>query len=59
MVEPPKEGETTIHSHLAEALSTFRYAFIDSGHIRATILFSTFLGLVSFYTVWLIQPYMQ
>ena len=59
MVEPPQEGERPIHSHLAEALGTLRYALIDSRHIRATILFSTLLGLASFYTVWLIQPYMQ
>lgn len=59
MVEPPQEGETAIHSHLTEALGTFRYAFLDNRHIQATILFSTLLGLASFYTVWLIQPYMQ
>jgi predicted MFS family arabinose efflux permease len=59
MVEPPQESETAIHSHLAEALRTCRYAFFDNLHIRATILFGTLLGLASFYTVWLIQPYMQ
>ena len=59
MVEPPQEGETAIHSHLAEALRTCRYAFLDNRHIRATILFGALLGLASFYTVWLIQPYMQ
>jgi len=59
MVEPPQETETAIHSHLAEALRTCRYAFLENNHIRATILFGTILGLASFYTVWLIQPYMQ
>lgn len=59
MVEPPQESETVIHSHLAEALRTCRYAFFDNRHIRATILFGSLLGLASFYTVWLIQPYMQ
>jgi predicted MFS family arabinose efflux permease len=59
LVEPPRESETAIHSHLSEALSTCRYAFVDNPHIRATILFGSLLGLASFYTVWLIQPYMQ
>ena len=59
MVEPPQESEAAIRSHLAEALRTCRYAFLDNRHIRATILFGALLGLASFYTVWLIQPYMQ
>jgi MFS family permease len=59
LVEPPQESETAIHSHLAEALRTCRYAFFENRHVRATILFGTVLGIASFYTVWLIQPYMQ
>jgi MFS family permease len=59
MAEPPQESETAIQSHLTEALRTCRYAFLDNRHVRATILFGTLLGIASFYTVWLIQPYMQ
>jgi MFS family permease len=59
LVEPPVESEGVIHSHLGEALRTCRYALIESRHVRATILFGTLLGIASFYTVWLIQPYMQ
>lgn len=57
--EPDAEGENVVHSHLAEAVQTWRYAFVENRHVRATILFGSFLGLASFYTVWLIQPYMQ
>jgi len=57
--EPEAEKEPAIHSHLAEALHTCRYAFLENRHVRATILFGTILGIASFYTVWLIQPYMQ
>ena len=59
MKEPAVEGETQIHSHLAEALKTCRYALLENTHVRATIMFGAVLGLASFYTVWLIQPYMQ
>ncbi|WP_319548852.1 MFS transporter [Desulfogranum marinum] len=59
MKEPAVEGETHIHSHLAEALKTCRYALRENRHVRATIIFGAVLGLASFYTVWLIQPYMQ
>ena len=59
MEEPPVEKETIIHSHLGEALRICRYAFVESRHIRATMLFGTGLGIASFFTVWLIQPYMQ
>ncbi|MEZ4600191.1 MAG: MFS transporter [Syntrophotaleaceae bacterium] len=59
MKEPPQESEAAIQSHLAEALRTCKYAFCDNPHVRATILFGTLLGIASFYTVWLIQPYMQ
>jgi len=59
MTEPPRESEPPIQSHLTEALRTCRYAFFDNRHVRATILFGTGLGIASFFTVWLIQPYMQ
>jgi len=59
MTEPPRETEAPIQSHLTEALSICRYAFFDNRHVRATILFGTGLGIASFFTVWLIQPYMQ
>ena len=59
MTEPPRESEAPIQSHLTEALRTCRYAFFDNRHVRATILFGTGLGIASFFTVWLIQPYMQ
>lgn len=59
LTEPETEAEPAIHSHLMEALHTCRYAFLESRHVRATILFGTVLGIASFYTVWLIQPYMQ
>jgi MFS family permease len=46
-------------SHLAEALRSARYVFIENKALRYNILLNTFLGLSSFYPVWLIQPYMQ
>jgi MFS family permease len=57
--EPPVGQEPVIHSHLAEALRTCRYALRENAAVRTTILFGTLLGLASFYTVWLIQPFMQ
>ena len=57
--EPETEPQPEIGSHLLEALRICRYAFVDNHHLRATILFGTLLGSASFYTVWLIQPYMQ
>lgn len=59
LCEPPVEEVTAIKSHLAEALSVCRYALWDNPAVRNTMLFGTLLGLASFYTVWLIQPYMQ
>ncbi len=59
LTEPEAEKGPAIHSHLAEALHTCRYALLENRHVRATILFGTVLGIASFYTVWLIQPYMQ
>ena len=58
LVEPARQL-TTPASHLAEAWRTARYAFIENRRLRATILLNTFLGIASFYPVWLIQPYMQ
>ena len=57
--EPETDEHTVTKSHLAEAVKTWHYAFIENQKIRVTILFGGFLGLASFYTVWLIQPYMQ
>jgi MFS family permease len=59
MKEPPRDTAIQIHSHLAEALRITRYAFLENRKLRATILLNTFLGIASFYPVWLIQPYMQ
>lgn len=59
MKEPPRDTAIKIHSHLAEALRITRYAFVENRKLRATILLNTFLGIASFYPVWLIQPYMQ
>ncbi len=57
--EPPGEATISSHSHLSEALATCHLAFRQSNVIRSTIFLGTVLGLSSFYTVWLIQPYMQ
>jgi hypothetical protein len=58
LVEPPRELASPA-SHLAEAVRTARYAFVENRRLRATILLNAALGLASFYPVWLIQPYMQ
>jgi hypothetical protein len=58
MVEPRREM-VPIAGHLAEALKSTRYAFLENRRLAATILLNTALGLASFYPVWLIQPYMQ
>ncbi len=58
LVEPAREL-TTPASHLAEAVRTARYAFLENRRLRSTILLNAALGLASFYPVWLIQPYMQ
>jgi MFS family permease len=59
LTEPEAESGPAIHSHLTEALHTCRYVLLENRHVRATIIFGTGLGIASFYTVWLIQPYMQ
>jgi MFS family permease len=57
--ESPADQGPAIQSHLAEAVSVCRYAWREKPAIRLTILFGTLLGLASFYTVWMIQPFMQ
>ena len=59
MAETPREPAIPVHSHLAEAFQTARYAFLENRHLRYTILLNTLLGIASFFPVWLIQPYMQ
>lgn len=59
MKEPPRDVAIQTHSHLAEALRITRYAFLENRRLRSIILLNTFLGIASFYPVWLIQPYMQ
>jgi Major Facilitator Superfamily len=58
MVEPLRE-RVSVANHLAEALKSARYAFVENRRLSATIMLNTALGLASFYPVWLIQPYMQ
>jgi len=58
MTEPRRE--THRHgNHLAQALASARYVFVENRRLRITILLSIVLGLSSFYPVWLIQPYMR
>jgi len=59
LTETPAEKSSAVPSHFAEALRTCRLVFLDSGHLRYTILLAAVLGLASFFPVWLIQPYMQ
>ncbi len=58
MVEPKREPHRH-GNHLAQALASARYVFIENKRLRITILLSITLGLSSFYPVWLIQPYMR
>jgi MFS family permease len=58
MVEPTRVIASPA-SHLAEALRSARYAFVENKSLRYTILLNSVLGIASFYPVWLIQPYMQ
>jgi len=58
MCEPKRECAAP-SGHLAEALRTIRYAFVENRRLRSIILLNTVLGIASFYPVWLIQPYMQ
>ena len=59
LAETPRERSIPARSHLAEALQTARYAFVENRHLRYTILLNTLLGITSFFPVWLIQPYMR
>lgn len=59
LVEPEVEQVQRVRSHFGAAFHTIRYALSNNKSVRFTILMSTALGLVSFYPVWLIQPYMQ
>lgn len=52
--EPHRHG-----SHLAEAIASARYVFLENRRLRVTVLLSVVLGISSFYPVWLIQPYMR
>ncbi len=54
---PP--AEHVRQSHLHEMFSIWKLAWRKNRGIRSTILLGTCLGLVSFYPVWLIQPFMQ
>jgi MFS family permease len=58
LTEPRREPHHRT-SHLAEAIASARYVFVENRRLRVTILFSVALGLSSFYPVWLIQPYMR
>lgn len=58
LTEPPRQ-ESGSASHLAEAAAVVRFAFGESRYLRRALLLTAFLGLASFYPVWLIQPYMQ
>jgi MFS family permease len=55
----PKREPRRYGGHLAEALASARYVFVENRKLRITVLLSVVLGLSSFYPVWLIQPYMR
>ena len=59
MVETPRDEHLHGRSHIGEAVRTARYAFLENRRLRNTILLNTFLGIASFFPVWLIQPYMR
>ncbi|WP_028584743.1 MFS transporter [Desulfogranum mediterraneum] len=58
LIEPERDIKPAVH-HLREARQTTRYALLENRRLRYTIILNIILGLVSFYPVWLIQPYMQ
>lgn len=58
LAEPQRQITATV-SHLTDALHSVRYALVENRRLRSIILLNSFLGLASFYPVWLIQPYMQ
>ncbi len=51
MVETPRESAVPGRSHLAAAVQTARYAFLDNRHLRYTILLNMLLGIASFFPV--------
>jgi MFS family permease len=57
--ETPSEPFEATHSHLRHAIEIARKAFWGHPGLRWSIILAAFLGLASFYPVWLIQPYMQ
>lgn len=59
MREPERTHTPHGGSHLTQAWGTVRHALKENRRLRAALLFSVFLGLASFYPVWLIQPFMQ
>jgi len=58
-LKEPRRNPHYRGSHMAEALASARYVFVENRRLRATVLLSVALGLSSFYPVWLIQPYMR
>jgi len=56
---PAEEVPAPPASHLREAAAVCRRALIDQPPLRATLLLAAFLGVASFFPVWLIQPHMQ
>jgi len=58
LTEPRREPHQRV-SHLAEALASARYVFVENRRLRLTVLLNIALGIASFYPVWLIQPYMR
>jgi len=58
LIEPGREPGHR-GSHLAEALASTRYVFVENKRLRLTVLLGVVLGIASFYPVWLIQPYMR
>lgn len=59
ITEPRRERLPHQVNHLAQALASARYVFLENRRLRFAILLSVTLGLSSFYPVWLIQPYMR
>ncbi len=58
-ISEPKREPQRHGSHLAGAIASARYVFVENRRLRVTVLLSIVLGLASFYPVWLIQPYMR
>ncbi len=58
LVEPARHSPKPA-SHVADALNSIRFTFVENRRLQSTILLNSVLGLASFYPVWLIQPYMK